>query len=148
MEKIYEDAVVKFNSGYNCAQAVFAALAPELGYSQDEALKIGTAFGGGVVGQQYGLCGVVSGALMAIGAARYELEKSPAEAKAAVYELSKSFIKEFKVRHEAIDCLGLIGEIDFAGEEGRRRMSEGGVKKNQCELYVKDACRIVLELIK
>lgn len=146
MNDICDDAVVRFNSGFNCSQAVFAALAETVGVSEDEALKIAAPFGGGIVGSQERQCGVVSGALMAFGA-RYFSVDNRADSKALVYSLSRRFMEEFVKLHGHTGCLELIGKVAFGTEEGNRMMSEGGIKKEKCELYVRDACRIVIDLL-
>ena len=44
-----EQAQALFMQGYNCAQAVFAAFCDETGLTQQQALKLASGFGGGVV---------------------------------------------------------------------------------------------------
>ena len=55
-----------FSSGYNCAQAVFAAVAPELGLDRVAALRVATGFGGGM-GRLQRSCGAVTGSVMLLG---------------------------------------------------------------------------------
>jgi hypothetical protein len=54
------------NAGFNCAQAVFAALAPEFGLDQATAVKIAATLGGGIA-RTGETCGAVTGALLTIG---------------------------------------------------------------------------------
>ncbi len=54
-----------FLSGYNCAQAVVVAFAPELGLSEAQAAKLASAFGGGM-GRMREVCGAVSGMLLVL----------------------------------------------------------------------------------
>jgi len=51
-----EKAVQIFNSGFNCAQAVFAAFADDL--PEGTVLKLATGFGGGI-GRRGEICGAV-----------------------------------------------------------------------------------------
>ena len=55
-----------FEEGFNCSQAVFSAWAEELGLDRETALRVATAFGGGM-GHRGDTCGAVTGAFMAIG---------------------------------------------------------------------------------
>ena len=55
-----------FDEGFSCSQAVLSAFAPEHGLDRETALKVATAFGGGM-GHRGDTCGAVTGAFMAIG---------------------------------------------------------------------------------
>ena len=57
--------VDKFKEGYNCAQAVLFSLTKHTGISEDDSLKIGTGFGGGM-GRTQHVCGAVSGGILAL----------------------------------------------------------------------------------
>jgi len=61
-----EAATLYFADTFNCSQAVFTVFGKEQGLTEDQCLKIGCAFGGGMRLQQY-TCGALTGALMAIG---------------------------------------------------------------------------------
>ena len=54
-----------FESGMNCAQAVFCAFSDELGFDKDTALRISAGFGGGI-GRLREVCGAVSGMTMTL----------------------------------------------------------------------------------
>ena len=54
------------NTDFSCSQAVFSTLAPEFGINEENALKISSAFGGGMM--RHGeVCGAVTGSLMTLG---------------------------------------------------------------------------------
>ncbi len=59
-------ALTRFKEGFNCSQAVFAALAADLGLEPDLALRIASPFGGGI-GRTGQICGAATGGLMALG---------------------------------------------------------------------------------
>ena len=61
-----EAATLYFADTFNCSQSVFTFFGKEQGLTEDQCLKIGFAFGGGMRLQQY-TCGALTGALMAIG---------------------------------------------------------------------------------
>ena len=58
MNKHEELACKYFTDGYNCAQSVFAAFHKEMGLSESTALKMSSAFGGGM-GRLREVCGAV-----------------------------------------------------------------------------------------
>ena len=60
-----EKAEALFRSGYNCAQSVVMAFAPDFGLTQEEAERISAAFGGGF-SRLRETCGTVSGAAMVL----------------------------------------------------------------------------------
>lgn len=47
-----EDATLYFSDAFNCSQSVFTAFGKEHGLTEDQCLKIGCAFGGGMGLQQ------------------------------------------------------------------------------------------------
>ncbi len=59
-------ALEKFAEGYNCAQSVAYTFAAECGLTEDAALKLSCAFGGGMARTQE-VCGAVTGALLVLG---------------------------------------------------------------------------------
>ncbi len=132
------------DAGFNCSQAVFAALAPDLGLEQETALKIAAAFGGGI-SRMGETCGAVTGALMAVGLKDGFAEPGPA-AKERVYQLGRQFMARFRELHGSIRCRDLLG-CDLSTPEGLAEARQRGLFKNQCPLYVKDAVQIASEMI-
>lgn len=54
-----------FAQKYHCSQAVLVAFAEKLGLTEEQALKLGGCFGGGMCKGE--VCGACTGALMALG---------------------------------------------------------------------------------
>ena len=50
MAKQGEAAYAYFLKGYNCSQSVVAAFAPQLGLSEEMALRMSAGFGAGIAG--------------------------------------------------------------------------------------------------
>ena len=63
-------AVQLKHGGCNCCQAVLCAFAEETGMTEDELMRIGAAFGGGM-GCMEGTCGALLGAQMLLGIKKY-----------------------------------------------------------------------------
>lgn len=131
-----------FSSGYNCAQATLAALAPQFGMEEGAALKLSAAFGGGIA-RTGGLCGALSGALMALGLKRTPVEISPA-IKNAAYARAKQLMDDFAAACGAVHCRDLTG-CDLASAEGQARFAREGMHKSVCEKLVRTAISLVEE---
>lgn len=58
MSEKAQRAKALFLEGYNCAQAVAGAFAPEMGLSVDAAARLASGFGGGM-GRMREVCGAV-----------------------------------------------------------------------------------------
>lgn len=140
MSKHVEEAVAAFNEGYNCAQSVLVALAPELGLSREEAVRVASGFGGGMA-RQGDTCGAVTGAMMALGLAQGSAQAEEA-AKQRVYASVEQLFREFQERNGSRICRDLLG-CDLGTEEGRRKAHETGITKERCPAFVSSAVEIV-----
>ena len=144
MNKI-DTAVSLFNEGFSCSQAVFCAFADELGIERSAALKIASAFGGGMAGM--GLtCGAVTGAMMVIGAKHGRFRVDDAAAKQKTYEMTKEFFRAFTEQHGSITCRDLLGS-DISTPEGKQQAEASGLTKTLCPRLVGDAERIIEGLL-
>ena len=92
-----------FKSGYNCAQAVIAALADKTGLDEETAKKISAGFGGGI-GRLREVCGTFSGAVMALG-----LIRSDKVDKATLYAEIQDLSEKFRQDNGSIICRDLLG---------------------------------------
>ena len=63
MEDRIQKAVELFKSGYNCSQSVVAAFADMYGFTQEQALRMGASFGGGI-GRMRETCGAACGMVL------------------------------------------------------------------------------------
>lgn len=141
-----KQSVETFSNGYNCAQSVISVFSEELGMKRDQALKLASPFGAGIVYMQ-GTCGAVSGALMAIGLKYGKGENGTNEDKARAYEISKQFISEFKKIHQTVCCRELLDGLDMNTPEGMARINELDYFRTRCTTYVKDAVRIAERIL-
>ena len=137
-----EIAAARFRQGYNCAQSVLVAFAPQLDLDESQALKLASPFGG-VVARRGQICGAVTGALMALGLA--EGTDTPA-GKEDAYRLGQEFLQRFESRHATILCRELI-DFDISTPEGHQQAREKGVFTALCPLFVRDAAEIVQRML-
>ena len=103
--------------GYNCAQSVADALVP------DESLHVAmTGFGLGM-GDSYGTCGAISGAIAALGS------KMQGKTKEAIHGFAKSIKDDFHARNGSVICRDLKG-------------LDTGKPLRECNGCIEDAVRI------
>jgi C_GCAxxG_C_C family probable redox protein len=137
-----ESAVEIFGRGFNCAQSVFLAYASQFGLDEQIALKLASPFGGGLA-RRGEVCGAVSGALLALGAARGADEPAGKE---RIYRLSQEFMSLFEQKHASLLCRDLI-DCDTSTPEGWQKARETGKFTTVCPILVRDAVEIVQALL-
>ncbi len=141
-----EDATLYFADTFNCSQAVFTVFGKEQGLTEDQCLKIGCAFGGGMGLQQY-TCGAVTGALMSIGLHFGRGLNDNISKKEDTYKKTVEFFKEFKKRHGSIVCKELLQGLNMTDPQDRKKIEELGLFQTVCAKYVQDAVEIIEQLI-
>lgn len=139
-----EKKALDYFSSHNCCQAVLRTVLEEKELMFDEAVFIGSGFGGGIIGRGE-ICGAVSGAVMAIGLLNKTLYNDLSEHKKATRETTKSFYERFEGIYGNSTCNGLIG-IDRNDPEAKKRASEAGIYRENCPKFVQSAVNIVLDL--
>ncbi len=141
-----DDAATTFNQGFNCSQAVLSAFAEEFGLDRETALRVAAAFGGGLA-RTGETCGAVTGALMVIGMKYGKVRAEDDAAKLKTYEIAREFMRRFNERHGHLACRDLLGH-DVGTPEGRRAIAQLGLHDSVCAGLVRDAVRIVTQVIK
>ena len=76
---------------------------------KDVALKISSAFGGGI-GRLREVCGVISGIAFVIGSVYGFSDLDDADAKTNLYKIIQELANKFKQKNKSIICRELIGE--------------------------------------
>lgn len=111
MSKHSERAAELFRQGYNCAQSVFGAFVDEINMDYDTAMKISSAFGGGM-GRMREVCGALTGQFMIAGLlyGYSEAVGHDGEPKLRLYELIQDIAAKFKEENGSILCRDLLGE--------------------------------------
>ena len=140
-----DEAVLLFQQGFICSQAVLAAYAPDLGLPHESALKIAAGFGGGM-GRSGEVCGAVSGAIMVIGLHTGLIEPGNSATKDNTYAMTQQLIEQFKERHGSILCRDLL-DCDLAQPEGLQHAREAQLFARRCPQFVRDAAEIASALI-
>jgi C_GCAxxG_C_C family probable redox protein len=137
-----ENATFHFANAFNCSQAVLVACGQDYGLTEDQCLKIATAFGGGMARQQM-TCGAVTGALMAIGLKYGRGSNDPESRKGVAYDKTLEFFGEFTKRNGSITCRDLLQGLDMNDPEDSKIIQERQLFKTACARYVQDAVQII-----
>jgi len=141
----HQVAVDLFDQGYACSQAVLTAFAERFGLNRELALKVSSAFGGGIA-RRAETCGAVTGALMVIGLKTGSTTAKDIRAKDVTYNLSKEFFTRFTARNNTLACKGLLG-VDISTPEGHKAAKDRKLFKTECPKYVQDAAEILDEIL-
>ncbi|MBN1649250.1 MAG: C_GCAxxG_C_C family protein [Spirochaetales bacterium] len=140
MSKKSDSAVNVFTNGFNCAQAVFTASSDELGLGRNIALKVSCGFGGGM-GRTDGVCGAVTGAMMAISLKFGKASPDDNDAKEKTYMLISGYLQNFRDRHGSTGCTELAGSnLSIPAEVDKAR--EAGVFSTICPTLVRDSVEL------
>ena len=137
-------ALELFRGGHNCSQAVFAAHAPGLGLDEATAVRLATGFGVGMA--RGGVCGAVSGAVMALGLFGGGGGRDGAQAKAATYACVREFYRDFQALHGSLACRELIG-LNPSTPEGLATANAECRFQTICLPLVRDAATIAQRLM-
>ena len=129
-----------FRGPCNCCQSVLGSVAPDLGLDEATAIRLATAFGGGM-GRMGGVCGAVTGAFLALGL-KYGDPSASGESKERVYLLVRAFVEEFTRLHGSIDCRDLLG-CEIGTPEGMAEAKEKGLFETICVGFVRDSVDIL-----
>jgi C_GCAxxG_C_C family probable redox protein len=141
-----EIASEKFLSGYNCAQSVLFAFAPELGLDPEIALKVATGFGAGI-GRHGEVCGAVSGGVMVLGLKYGRGARQDRSATEQTYQKTLELMSRFEKRHGSCLCHDLLHGCDLRTAEGQARFKERDLLHNICVGCVQTVVKNVEELV-
>lgn len=139
-----EKAVELFKSGFNCSQSVVAAYADMYGYTEEQALRMSAAYGGGI-GRMRMTCGAACGLFMLAGLEKGAVEGKDREGKGACYALVQELADEFKKRNHSLICAELLGLKKPEGSAVPEARTEQYYAKRPCVKMVEEAARIWAE---
>lgn len=134
-----EKANELFGRKFHCSQAVFAAFSDELGLTQEQALKIGACFGGGM--RKGEVCGACTGALMALGLKYGQADEQDIESRLKTNEVTDKFMREFKMENGSYMCKELLG-CDLSTKEGAAEAIDKNLFIEFCPKMVESATKI------
>lgn len=133
-----------FEQKFHCSQAVLAAFAEELGLSEEQALKLGGCFGGGMCKGE--VCGACTGALMALGLKYGQSDVNDVDSKVKTNEIAVQFLDMFKEENGSYICNELLG-CDIASVDGKQYALDNNLFVEFCPKMVESATIIVEKLL-
>ena len=116
----------------------------------EDFLWAGTAFHGGISGQQQAPCGAVSAAAIALGLRHRcsAADKKKAErARNAASEEAAELVKSFQEKFGSITCYGLLG-VEFTNEEAIKKAAEAGIFEQKCPKQIQYVIEKLYEIEK
>ena len=141
-----ETATRYYAYAFACSQAVFAAFGKEMGLTEDQCLKIGGAFGGGMARQQL-TCGAVTGAMMVIGLLYGRGQGDEVSQKEITYEKTNELFKEFQSRNGSLNCKDLLQGFNLNDPGELKKIQELGLFQTSCVKYIQDVVEIVEQMM-
>lgn len=142
MSKQGDAAYAWFLKGYNCSQSVVAAFAPQLGLTEEMALRLSAGFGAGI-GRMREVCGAFCGVVTVLSMV-YADPTDPKD-KSRMYALVQQAAEQYRNRNGgSIICRELLAKAGAApagGTAAEERTAEY-YKKRPCP----ELCRICADL--
>ena len=139
-----EKALVYFGNKFHCSQSVLAAFADEVGLSEEQALKLGACFGGGM--RQGEVCGAVTGALMVLGMLYGQHDKDDLESRMTANKVNDEMMKRFREKNGTYICNDLLG-CDISTPEGAQHAIDNKLFVEFCPKMVESAIEILEGII-
>ena len=142
MESRVAEAVALFESGYNCAQSVFATYADLFGMDKEAALRLSSPMGAGI-GRMREVCGTVSGMSLLLGLKEGNADATDEAAKKRVYEVTRRMADRFKEENGSIICRELLGIVGREQSAAPSKRTQEYYMARPCSRLVASAAQIV-----
>jgi C_GCAxxG_C_C family probable redox protein len=140
-----EYALDCLKNGCSCAQSVLSAFIDQFNLDKALALRISSAFGGGMGGQGE-ICGAVSAAFMVLGLNYGSPVRHDDEEKERIGRKAGEFMKKFKARKGSILCRELLG-ADIGTPEGLETAKTKGLFEISCPDIIRCSVETLEEIL-
>ena len=118
-----------FGCGFDCAMQLMSDLAPEVGFTKEQGLKLAACLGVGA--GQGSMCGAVAGALIAIGYKFGNSAPNDMATKGACMAKRADFYERFEKEWGGITCPELL-KLDLRKPEDMEIAKEKGLFQKFC----------------
>lgn len=142
MSKQGDTAYAWFLKGYNCSQSVVAAFAPQIGLTEETALRLSAGFGAGI-GRMREVCGAFCGVVTVLSMV-YADPADPKD-KSRMYALVQEAAEQYRSRNGgSIICRELLAKAGAApaGGTAAEDRTADYYKKRPCP----ELCRLCADL--
>lgn len=133
-----------FKQGIDCSQIVLGYAADKAGMDSEEALRVASAFGGGMWGGR--TCGCVTGALMALGMKYGYSQPGATEEKNRLLAKKMEFEDKFAKENGSVVCKEILG-YNLSNPEEMKIIMEKNLLFTLCPKVVCSACKIIDEVL-
>lgn len=146
MQSRVEEAVQTFESGFGCAQSVFATYADLFGMDRETALKLASPLGGGI-GRMREVCGAVSGMALLAGLKDGNIDPADEEGRERIYLLVREMSDLFKEENGTIICRELLGIKTREQSAKPEKRTDEYYAGRPCSRLVASAAKIIEEML-
>ena len=143
--KSEEQIANDFQQGFDCSMQVLAELAPEIGLTEEQGLKMASCLGVGAM--QGSLCGAVVGALIAIGYRYGNTAPGDMATKGACLAKRAEFYEKFEKEFGSLTCPGIL-KLDLRKPEDAAKAREQKVFATVCPKACRFAIMTAADIIK
>jgi C_GCAxxG_C_C family probable redox protein len=126
-----EVATERFLSGYNCAQSILYAYAPDLGLDSETALKVATGLGAGIA-RRGEVCGAVTGGILVLGLRYGRGRQQDGSATEETYQKTEELMAAFERRQGSCTCRVLLEGCDLRTAQGQQYFKEHALLHKTC----------------
>lgn len=141
-ENAGDEALTLFDSGLFCAESVLVTIARRQGLDPEPYTAMATGFCSGV-GRSGGMCGAVSGAVMALGLVHGR--NKAGETVEKCYAPVKTLVERFEKEFGTVNCAELLG-CHLGTVEGQQAFREQKLI-SRCRIYTQRAAELTATLI-
>lgn len=139
-----EKALEYFNRKFHCSQAILAAYADKCGLTEEQALKLGGCFGGGM--RRGEVCGACTGALMVLGALYGQSDEFALHDRELANRVNDEMMNRFSKEWGSYLCRDIL-ECDISTEEGVQYARENSLFTELCPQVVASAADLLEGII-
>jgi C_GCAxxG_C_C family probable redox protein len=139
-------AVEKLLAGYNCAQSVLYAFAPELGLDGEISLKLATGLGAGRA-RRGEVCGAVTGGILALGLRFGRGSRQNRSATEETYHKTLDLMARFEERHGSCLCRVLLDGCDLGTAKGQLYFKENDLLHKTCMGCVQSVVATLTQIV-
>ncbi len=133
-----------FKSGFNCSESVLSAVADHYGIESELIPRIATGLGAGM-GKSSGVCGALSGGILALNMLFGRDAVDQADAKTQTYKKVNPLVRTLKEKFGTTLCTDLLGFN--LGEEGAdERFDAEGMFDKVCKPVTEAAAQMVVDI--
>ena len=138
-----EKALSYFQDRFHCSQSVLAAYAEEIGFTEQQALKIAYCLNSGM--RKGEVCGACTGALLVLGMKYGQWQKEDAVSRTQANQKTVECLEKFKLNNGSYICNELLG-CDISTTEGVKYAMEHNCFADICPKMVASAVKILEDM--